>query len=135
MEVSLSKTALVALDWFFLVFHTVFTLFNMVGWIPEKTRKFHLITMGLTAASWFILGIWYGLGFCFCTEWHWQVREALGNPIQSYSYIHFLIGEITGLDPDPALVDRAVMGIFIFCAVMTLSLNFRDFRKRGDSVN
>ena len=53
------------LNIFFFVFHTVFTLFNMGGWAFPKTRKLHLITLSLTAFSWFILGIWYGWGFCF----------------------------------------------------------------------
>ena len=52
------------LNIFFFVFHSVFTLFNITGWAFRKTRKWHLITMLLTAASWFILGIWYGWGYC-----------------------------------------------------------------------
>lgn len=33
------------LDIFFLVFHSIITLFNMVGWISVKTRKVHFFTM------------------------------------------------------------------------------------------
>jgi len=120
---------LTILDRFFLLFHTVFTLFNISGWIWHKTRKIHLVTMGLTAMSWFILGIWYGWGYCFCTDWHWQVREALHNPITSYSYIHFLIHEITGRWLDPDLVDRATLGVFLTSLALTLVLNLRDWRK------
>ncbi|HNW29592.1 MAG TPA: DUF2784 family protein, partial [Spirochaetota bacterium] len=43
------------LDYFFLVFHTVFTLFNMTGWIWKKTRKVHLATIAAKAFSWFII--------------------------------------------------------------------------------
>ncbi|MGZ8511472.1 MAG: DUF2784 family protein, partial [Chitinophagaceae bacterium] len=56
------------LNIFFFVFHTVFTLFNMVGWIFPRTRKLHLITLSITAFSWFVLGIWYGWGYCACTD-------------------------------------------------------------------
>jgi len=118
------------LDYFFLVFHTVFTLFNMTGWIFKRTRRAHLVTMGLTAFSWFVLGIRYGWGYCFCTDWHWQVREALGRPIRSYSYIHFLILEITGADLPPRMVDDTVFTVFIVCVAMTIVLNVRD-RVRG----
>jgi hypothetical protein len=114
------------LDYFFLVFHTVFTLFNMTGWMFRKTRRLHAATMSLTAASWFILGIWYGWGYCFCTDWHWQVRELLGRPIRTSSYIHFLITEITGLSPDPPLVDNVVLAVFLLCVVMAVTLNIRD---------
>ncbi len=135
MDLMSNKTFLTALDWFFLGFHSVFTLFNVFGWIPRKTRKLHLVTILLTAGSWFILGIWYGLGFCFCTEWHWQVRDALGKPVESYSYIHFLIREVAGINLPPGNVDTAVMGIFLFCAAMSFYLNYQDYRKkrRGDN--
>ncbi len=121
------------LDAFFLVFHACFTLFNMTGWIWRRTRKAHLATISLTAASWFVLGIWYGWGYCFCTDWHWQVREKMGRPISSYSYIHFLILEITGIDMDQALVDHATLVVFLFCLAMTVALNARDaiMKRRG----
>ena len=130
----LSHGTLAFLDIFFLVFHTVFTLFNMTGWIFRKTRKLHAITMGLTVFSWFILGIRYGWGYCFCTDWHWQVRDTLGRPIQSYSYIHFLILEITGADLPPQLVDSAVLAVFLFCVAMAVFMNVRDFRNRKASA-
>jgi len=116
------------LDYFFLIFHTVFTLFNLFGWAIKKTRKFHLGTIGLTAFSWFVLGIIYGWGFCFCTEWHWQVRESLEKPILSYSYIHFLIKEITGIDFNPEIIDTLVVILFIICAILSISLNIREPR-------
>lgn len=114
------------LDIFFIIFHSVFTLFNMTGWIWRKTRKAHLATILLTACSWFILGIWYGWGYCFCTDWHWQVREALGRPVRSDSYIHFLILEVTGLNPPTDLVDTVTLAVFIGCAVLSLGLNLKD---------
>lgn len=120
-----------ALDLFFLVFHTMFTLFNMTGWLWRATRRWHLATMGLTAASWFIVGIWYGWGYCFCTDWHWRVRDALGRPITSNSYIHFLISEITGANLNEGLVDMAVLAVFLPCLALTVVLNARDFLKSG----
>jgi len=114
-------------DKFFLVFHTLLTLFNISGWIFKKTRKAHFLTMAATAFSWFFLGIWYGIGFCFCTEWHWQIRLMMGKPIQSYSYIHFLILEITGINLNPDIVDTAVMLVFIVVILLTMIVNFRDY--------
>ena len=126
----MDNTTAVILDQFFLIFHSAFTVFNVFGWMWRKTRRIHLVTMLLTALSWFVLGIWYGWGYCFCTDWHWKVRESLGNPIESYSYIHFLILEITGLDINPVAVDYATLGVFMFCLVMTVYLNLRDLRRR-----
>jgi hypothetical protein len=119
------------LNIFFFLFHTVFTLFNVVGWMFTNTRKLHLITMVLTAGSWFVLGIWYGWGYCFCTDWHWQVREALGYRDHSNSYIHFLILKITGLDVNPGLVDTVTVIVFAVSMLASLWVNrSMVFRRR-----
>ncbi|MDA3809811.1 MAG: DUF2784 domain-containing protein [Spirochaetaceae bacterium] len=131
----MNHNILILADWFFLFFHTVFTLFNIFGWISRKTRKIHLITMGLTTFSWFFLGIWYGIGFCFCTQWHWQVRSLLGTPIKSHSYIHFLFLELTGVNLNPSFVDQTVMIIFIITIIMTIFMNIRDYLKSKRNGN
>ena len=118
------------LNIFFFVFHTAFTIFNIVGWIFPKTRKVHLITMLLTAGSWFILGIWFGMGYCACTDWHWNVREQLGYNDRSDSYIHFLLLKVTGIDFDPQLVENVTLIVFLGCFVLSVWLNVRDWRKR-----
>src|SRR5688500_12177489 len=94
------------LNIFFFVFHTVWTVFNMFGWIFRPTRKWNLLTLLLTALSWFVLGIWYGWGYCVCTDWHWQVRRNLGYHDESNSYIHFLVLKLTGINMDPQLVEN-----------------------------
>lgn len=117
------------LNIFFFVFHTAFTLFNIVGWAIPKTRKLHLITMLLTAASWFGLGIWYGWGYCFCTDWHWDTREQLGYEDRSHSYIHFLILKITGIDMNPQLVENGTLVVFLACLVLSIFFNLRSRRR------
>jgi len=120
------------LNIFFFVFHTLFTVFNVVGWIFPKTRKLHLITMSLTAFSWFILGIWYGWGYCFCTDWHWDVREKLGYHDRSNSYIHFLILKLTGADLNENLVENITLILFIISFALSIWLNIKDhLRKSG----
>lgn len=117
------------LNIFFIVFHTAFTLFNITGWAFRKTRKWHLFTILLTAASWFILGIWYGWGYCACTDWHWQVREAMGIYDRSHSYIHFLLLKLTGRNFNAELVEKATMVIFLVCTVLSVWLNIRDWQQ------
>ena len=118
------------LNIFFFVFHTLFTLFNMVGWIFPRTRRLHLITLLLTAFSWFILGIWYGWGYCFCTDWHWDVRQKLGLVDSSHSYIHFLIFKLTGADLNPRLVEKGTLIVFLISAGLSILVNTRDWRRR-----
>lgn len=115
-----------ALNIFFFIFHSIFTLFNIIGWGFKKTRKLHLITMSLTAFSWFVLGIWYGWGYCFCTDWHWSVREKLGYNDHSVSYIHFLILKLTGINLNPQLVEHATLIIFVLSFVISAWLNFKN---------
>lgn len=116
------------LDIFFFVFHTSFTLFNCLGWIWKKTRPWNLFTLILTAFSWFFLGIWFGWGYCLCTDWHWGVRQKLGYHDESVSYIHFLILKLTGVNLDPGLVDACTVSIFMLSFVLSLWLNIRDTR-------
>jgi len=117
------------LNVFFFVFHTAFTLFNAIGWVWKKTRLANLITLIVTGLSWFVLGIWYGIGYCPCTDWHWQVREALGYHDMPMSYMKFLLDHLTGLNWNPTLVDYGTLIGFILALVASITLNIRDYKK------
>ena len=124
------ESLLKIIDVFFLGFHSVLTLFNVFGWLVPRWRLANFITLSLTAFSWFILGIWYGWGYCFCTDWHWQVRDMLGYQNTSSSYIHFLILRLTGLDLPVDLVDTATVIIFFFAFVASAYLNVKKWKTR-----
>jgi hypothetical protein len=117
------------LNIFFFVFHTLLTLFNITGWMFRATRKWNLITLLLTAFSWFVLGIWYGWGYCLCTDWHWSIREQLGYHDQQRSYIHFLLLKLTGINFNSNLVDNATLIIFLVSLALSIWLNIRDRKK------
>ena len=116
----------------FFVFHTAWMVFNCVGWIWRRTRRWHLATVLLTAASWVGLGIWYGWGYCPCTDWHWQIRERLGYR-DPPSYLQLLIRELTGLDPDPRLADALAVATLAGAGTISVVLNRRDRRARRGS--
>lgn len=116
------------LDVFFLVFHTALVLFNMTGWAWKKTRRWHLITMTLTSLSWFVMGLRYGVGYCICTDWHWQIRRALGIHDQDSTYIQFLVRVLTGWRPDDGLVRSVTGAAFSAVLILTVGLNLRDRR-------
>jgi hypothetical protein len=118
----------------FFIFHTAFTLFNIIGWAFPKTRKLHLITTLFTAASWFILGIWYGWGYCVCTDWHWQVREQMGIHDRSDSYIHFLLLKLTGKNFDPAFVEKATLIIFLLTFILNVCLLIAGKKRRKNKM-
>jgi hypothetical protein len=113
---------------FFYVFHITLILFNLFAWIPRRWRKWNLITLLLTAFSWSILGIFYGFGYCFLTDWHWDIREKLGYSTESDSYIHFLITDLTPIAIDEAVVDVLTAVLFFAAVVVSIVVNVRDRR-------
>ena len=118
------------LDIFFTIAHLAFTGFNLTGWIWKKTRTIHLITLTLTIASWFILGIWHGWGYCFLTDWHWDVKEKLGERNLPNSFIKYFADKISGKDINPSLIDNVTLGCLIFAIAAAVYVNFFMKKKR-----
>ena len=112
-----------ALDVFFVVLHTSLILFNLFGWIWKPLRKLNLITLLLTGSSWFILGIFYGIGYCPLTDWHWQILRKLGKYDLPNSYIEYLVERLTGLDVQTKLTDNATMILYFTALIISLVLN------------
>ncbi|MDH4273022.1 MAG: DUF2784 domain-containing protein, partial [Candidatus Aminicenantes bacterium] len=96
---------LILLNKFFFVFHSCVIVFILFGWAWKKTRPANLAVILLTAFSWFILGIWYGYGYCPSTDWHWRVRLKLGIRDLPESYTKFLVDSFTGGDVSQRIVD------------------------------
>ena len=118
-----------ALNYFFLFFHTALILFNLFGWIWKASRRWNLYTLLATAFSWFGLGLWYGLGYCPCTHWHWLVRRRLGYMDMPSSYIKFLIQEWTGFEIEAQIVDIGTISLFFLALVISIYLNVRDYKR------
>lgn len=102
----------------------------LFGWIWRKTRVANLIVVLLTAFSWFILGIWYGFGYCPSTDWHWQVRMKLGHYDMPSSYTKFLVDSLTGLDVKATLVDIFAVLFLILALFASVLTNVRDWRAK-----
>lgn len=116
-------------DILFTVLHLLITGFNLVGWIWKKTRKIHLYTVLLTIGSWLILGIWHGLGYCVLTDWHWDVKRKLGEKNLPGSFIKYFADRFTGNDFNAEMVNNVTAIVFACIVVVTILVNFRDYRK------
>jgi len=116
-----------ALDKFFFIFHSMFIVFNLFGWMWKKTRRANLMILSLTACSWFGLGLCYGIGYCPCTDWHWQVRMKLGDFAMPNSYIKFLIDSITGLNANTEWVDLLTLIFFLLASAASIYTNRKFF--------
>ena len=112
------------LDILFTFAHLMVIAFNLFGWIWKKTRKAHLVVVALTIASWFIIGIWKGLGYCFLTDWHWRVKEKLGENNLPNSFIKYFADKITGESLNSQLVDTVTLLLFLVVIIISVYLNF-----------
>jgi hypothetical protein len=117
------------LDIGLLVFHSALVLFNLTGWIWPRTRRVHLVTIALTLTSWLALGAFYGLGYCPCTDWHWDVKRRLGERDLPASYIEYYLERATGLDWNPGIVDAIVVTSTLVALGLSIWLNLRDRRR------
>ncbi len=121
------------LDKFFFVFHSSWIIFLLFGWVWKKTRRANLAVILLTAFSWFVLGIWYGYGYCPSTDWHWQVRTRLGCQDLPNSYTKFLVDSLTGWNIDQGLVDLVTLVLLVSAFGASLLFNLKGGRKKGRS--
>ena len=119
-----------AADFFFTALHGSLVVFNLIGWVWKQSRRIHLVTTGLTVMSWFGLGIYYGWGYCPCTEWHWQIKHKLGETDLPYSYVTYYADKLTGISWDPMVVDVAVICLGLLTFGLSCWLNWRDHTYR-----
>ena len=109
---------------FFYIFHTLLILFNLLGWLFPKTKKLNLITLLVTFGSWGILGLWKGFGYCFLTDWHYDVLRQLGETNLPNSYIAFLVEKLTGWLPEADLVNTLTLGLALLALGCSVWVNY-----------
>jgi hypothetical protein len=114
---------------FFFVFHVCLILFNQFGWLFKPLRKWNLVTLSLTAFSWFVLGAFYGFGYCFLTDWHWEIRENIGLDNPFNSYIQFLISTLLRITVSERLVNILTATFFFTAFTMSIMTNLKDRKK------
>jgi len=101
--------------------------FNLIGWIWACTRRWHLASVGLTVFSWLVMGIWYGLGYCALTDWHWQIKRELGETNLPNSFLTYLFNDVIGLELEASLISWGAGITLIIVIILSVVLNFRDY--------
>ena len=114
-----SDDVLCGLDIIFYALHIIIIAFNLFAWMWKKTLRLHLVVAGLTVFSWLVLGIWYGFGYCFLTDWHWQVKRRLGETDLPDSFVTYFFKSIgTPISPDTAdILTLLTFGIAVGASV------------------
>ena len=115
---------LVFLDILLTIVHLAIILFNLFGWIFPRTRRLHFVFIVLTAASWFILGIWFGMGYCPVTDWQWNVKEQLGERNLPSNFVEYFAEKITGYNFSERLVNTVIGVCFASAALLSVYVNF-----------
>jgi hypothetical protein len=113
-----------ALDIFLTLLHFVIILFNLFGWIWKPLRRAHLICVAITAGCWFILGIWYGIGYCPVTDWEWRVKARLGETNLPDSFITYYADKMSGGSVSESLISITIAVCFGTAALLSVYFNF-----------
>ncbi len=112
------------LDVFLTFIHLVIIGFNLFGWMWSATRKAHFICVLITAASWGLLGIWFGIGYCPVTDWQWRVKEQLGEHNLPASFIKYYADKISGKNIFSSFIDMITAISFAIVALLSVYVNF-----------
>ena len=112
------------LDIIFLWLHLIVTSFNLFGWIWKRTRKLHLIVLAATLFSWLVLGFKYGFGYCFLTDWQWEIKMKLGETNLPNSFIKYFFDKYTFLNLSAELVDLITIVSIVLVILIAVYLNF-----------
>lgn len=81
--------------------HICLIVYNVFGGFLRRYWFLHWLTVHLTLFSWIGMGYWYGWGYCILTDWHWQIREHLGEIPQYSSFLSYLLFTLLGIPPFP----------------------------------
>lgn len=126
---------LIFLDILLTIVHLSIVLFNLFGWIPKGTRRAHLVSILCTAASWFVLGIWFGFGYCPFTDWQWRVKERLGERNLPSNFIEYFAEKVLAINFDSQFVGNLIGICFALVSLISIYLNFFKGRKQNKSVS
>ncbi|REE01267.1 DUF2784 family protein [Marinoscillum furvescens] len=108
------------LDYLLTVLHLVVILFVLLGWIHPRTRCLHRVVLLLVLVSWLLIGFIKGqLGYCLLTDWHWDIKRALGERHLPSSFIEYIVEHLTGVDFSKMVVDTATVAGLVLALVMT----------------
>lgn len=117
------KPAYLFLNPLFHLVHIAIIGFVLIGWLIPETRLAHLVLSLLTLGSWFVLGRWMGEGYCPVSDWHWKIKESIGEGRPAGTYITVVLNKITQTELDSEQVDRVVVVVTVAITLISLILN------------
>jgi len=110
-------------NYFFHVVHVALILFVAFGWIFPAARPLHLVFVCLIFLSWFGLGLFYGIGYCPVTSYHWKLRQSLDLPIKD-TYIKYFLDKVFRRNFDSSFVSTVTWGWFLAVSAFNVFYSF-----------
>jgi hypothetical protein len=114
---ALTQWQLQALDVLLMVVHLGVIGINVLGWIFPATRWLQRWVLGLTS-------------LCFLTDWHWDVKRALGESPLPPSYIQYILRNRLGFQWPDLWVDAATGAVFVTLVLITGIQVVREHRRQ-----
>lgn len=71
-----------------------------------------------------MIGIFYGIGYCPLTDWHWEVLEKLGMGSEVNSYIQYLIDRLFDIHISARAADIVTFIAFFVALILSVFTNF-----------
>ena len=102
--------------------HLAVILFSALGWLVAALRPLHLALQGVILFSWFGLGYFKGWTYCFLTDLHWRIKQAMGRPAESETYMKLLADRVSRRNVDAVLVNRVTVSVFFTTTLLSLLL-------------
>lgn len=125
----------ILLDWFFVVFHTLLIFFVVFGWLRKGWLRYNLIVILLTGGSWLFLGLFYGLGYCPLTDWHFEVLEKLGKDPGTHSYVAYITERILGIEMSDSFADTLTLWVYLLVLTISVVLNINQVLRKRKHAN
>lgn len=116
-------TGLKILDLLLTILHFLIITFNLFGWIWRPLRKLHLVSVLIIVVCWFILGIWFGIGYCPLTDWQWHIKQKLGEQNLPGSFVEYYAVKISGGPVSTRLVDSVTALCFAIASLLSIYVN------------
>ena len=103
------------IDILFNTMHIFAILINCFGWAFKKTLRINLLLLLITISSWSILGLFYGVGFCFLTMLHSLSLDFFGPTSIPFSYLDYIILEKLNINTSSNIISLTSIFFYFFC--------------------
>lgn len=123
------------LDYLLSFFHNAFMAFIIFGWIFRRTLRLHLLCLTAILFSWVGLGMTYGWGYCFLTDWHWAIKRSLGETELPSSFISYMLSKHLHIHLSDAIINYGSSFMLGAIVLVSLVLNVKLLLRRVTSFS